>query len=86
MYIHAKYMYISLTAMLPLKFGEDNGGTIVRLLNKISPSLAGQNNKFSFAKQKMFVLKSIVLKENLIVNDSRSLCFSDAKQRKCYCV
>ena len=28
MYIHSKYIYISLTAMLPLKFGEDNERTI----------------------------------------------------------
>ena len=33
MYIHSKYIYISLTAMLPLKFGEDNERTIDELRN-----------------------------------------------------
>ena len=54
MYIHSKYIYISLTAMLPLKFGEDNERTIDGLRKKISKfclSLSGQNNKFTFVKQ-----------------------------------
>ena len=73
MYIHAKYICISLTTMLPLKFGQDNGKQWADLeffFSKIYPSLAGQNNKFKFVKQKKFILKSIVLQENLIVKGS----------------
>ena len=55
MYIHSKNIYISLTAMFPLKFGEDNERTIEELRQNFEkkevPSLSGQNNKFTSVKQ-----------------------------------
>ena len=50
-------------------------GRLRIFFSKIYPSLAGQNNKFKFVKQKKFILKSIVLQENLIVKGSWSLLF-----------
>ena len=55
MYIHSKYIYISLKTMFPLKFGEDNERTIEGLRQNFEKkkvlSLSGQNNKFTSVKQ-----------------------------------